>query len=367
MNLEKQTLMIASQARSGTGRISTEPLGEVARLLAALLFCALLFLFARPLRAAEPVRLESIELVPQLKIIGEVGALFRIEFSEDLARPTWTTLNNFVLPQSPFLFLDHSAPINTKRFYRVTWESRPPQLVRITPGSFLFGSPEIEQDRSTDEGPQISVTISKEFWIGKYEVMQADYLAVMGINPSAFSDDLNRPVENVSWTDAVAFCARLTEQERRAGRLPAGHAFRLPTEAEWEYAARAGTSDRFSYGNDPSYSQLSSYAWVGANSDETTHPVGTKSANDWGLHDMHGNVWEWCSDRYSNSYAEVSLVDPQGPTLLSALSDSDRVIRGGSWKGLSRFCRSASRSSGSPNLPNNYVGFRVVLAPVRPQ
>jgi formylglycine-generating enzyme required for sulfatase activity len=310
-----------------------------------------------------PVSLQSIEVVPALRITGTIGALFRIECRNELA-PTndWVTLKNLVLPSSPFLFIATNPPITLKRFYRVTSDPRPPQLVWINPGTYTLGSPINEDDRSGDEGPQTTVTIPKGFWMGKYEVTQVDFLSVMGINPSSFSDDLNRPVESVSWNDATNYCVKLTEQERRAGRLRSGYVYRLPTEGEWEYAARAGTDTRFSYGDDPGYTRLDSYVWSGANSDETTHPVGTKLPNPWGLYDMLGNVWEWCSDWYEGSYPGGSVSDPRGPH-----SGSGRVIRGGSWKGLSRFCRSASRSSGDPLIPGSNVGFRVVLAVAQPR
>jgi len=223
-----------------------------------------------------PVSLESIEIIPGLRITGTIGTLFRIECRNELA-PTneWITLKNLVLPSSPYLFIETNSPIALKRFYRVTSEPRPPQLVWINPGAFTLGSSINEDDRSGDEGPQTTVTILKGFWIGKCEVTQVDYLSVMGVNPSSFLDDLNQPVESVSWNDATNYCGKLTEQERRAGRLPTGYLYRLPTEGEWEYAARAGTDTRFSYGDDPGYPLLDTYVWSGVNSAETTHPVGT--------------------------------------------------------------------------------------------
>lgn len=314
--------------------------------------------------AGEPVNLESIEVIPRIKITGAAGTQFRLEYKDEMSPSSdWVTLKDLVLPNNTYLFIDLEASGKTRRFYRIAPEVKPPELVWINPGSFVMGSPITEDDRVLDEGPLSAVTISKGFWMGKYEVTQAEYLATMGVNPSAFAGDLKRPVENVTWNDATTYCAKLTEQEKKAGRLLAGHAYRLPTEAEWEYAARAGTKTRLSYGDDPGYASLDGYAWFGSNSSGTTHPVGTKSPNPWGLYDMHGNVWEWCSDWYSSSYSGgglLSLVDPLG-----IFSGTDRVIRGGSWKGLNRFCRSASRSSSLPQIPGSNVGFRVVLAPVR--
>jgi formylglycine-generating enzyme required for sulfatase activity len=318
--------------------------------------------------AGEPVNLDSIELIPRLRLTGTVGTLFRIEYRDEVAKSTdWVPLKNLVLPSNPYLFIDTNAAGLSKRFYRVTSESRPPELVSINPGTYLRGSPVTEDDRVTDESPQMTITIAKGFWMGKYEVTQAEYLSVTGVNPSSFSGDLKRPVETVTWSDATSYCAKLTEQERQAGRLPAGYIYRLPTEAEWEYAARAGTKTRFGYGDDLGYTALGGYAWFGSNSAETTHPVGTKLPNPWGLYDMHGNVWEWCSDWYASSYLGGGLLEPLGSVIdpLGSLLGSDRVIRGGSWKGLNRFCRSASRSSSNPLIPGSNVGFRVVLAAAR--
>jgi formylglycine-generating enzyme required for sulfatase activity len=173
-------------------------------------------------------------------------------------------------------------------------------------------------------------------------------------------------VETVSWDDAVAYCVALTERERLAGRIAPNTTYRLPTEAEWEYACRAWTSTRFSYGDDPGYTNILNHGWHHANSDWQTHPVGQKLPNPWGLHDMYGNVWEWCQD-WIGDYAGGTAVDPQGPT-----TGSDRVIRGGVWygggglDGLPGFCRSASRDRSDPGGRGNALGFRAVLAPGQP-
>jgi formylglycine-generating enzyme required for sulfatase activity len=195
-----------------------------------------------------------------------------------------------------------------------------------------MGSPTNEVDRvDVFEGPQTAVTISRGFWMGKYEVTQGEYLTVMGSNPSWFttnngySHDLSRPVEQVSWEDATNYCGQLTQRERAAGRIASNDAYRLPTEAQWEYACRAWTSTRFSYGDDPGYTNLTNYAWHWDNSGETTHPVGQKLPNPWGLYDMHGNVWEYCQDR-QGKYPGGIAVDPQGPATGWALG-----IRGGGW------------------------------------
>ena len=156
----------------------------------------------------------------------------------------------------------------------------------------------------------------------------------------------------------MAYCAKLTGKEKAAGRLPGWYEYRLPTEAEWEYACRAGTTTRFSYGDDPDYSQLGEYAWYENNSSKTTHSVGQKKPNGWGLYDMHGNVFEWCQDWFGN-YPGGSVTDPQG-----AATGSDRVLRGGYWDSDAGICRSAYRDAVYPGTLNDshYLGFRPVLA-----
>jgi formylglycine-generating enzyme required for sulfatase activity/WD40 repeat protein/serine/threonine protein kinase len=197
---------------------------------------------------------------------------------------------------------NHNFPLHTssENGFRVVCDCRPPQitnsismkLARIPAGKFLMGSPENEPGRQGNEGPQHEVTITKPFHIGVYEVTQAEYEKVTGKNPSKFNKanggGPDHPVEMVSWDDAIAFCKKLTElpDEKKAGRV-----YRLPTEAEWEYASRAGTRTAYSFGEDGS--KLGVYAWYAENSPGTTHPVGQKLPNRWGLYDMHGNVWEW--------------------------------------------------------------------------
>jgi formylglycine-generating enzyme required for sulfatase activity len=226
------------------------------------------------------------------------------------------------------------------------------ELVAIPSGKFLMGSPNDEKGRVDDEGPQHWVTISNPFYIGKYAVTQEQYVAVMDTNPSCFTGTKN-PVEVVSWNDAAAFCRMLS---RRTGKT-----IRLPTEAEWEYACRAGTTTRFYAGD--SDTVLDSISWFEGNSRGTTHPVGGKAANAFGLYDMHGNVAEWCQDFYDANYYAISPnVDPTGPT-----SGSGRVARGGSWLGGANNCRSSRRRNGV-NQGNraNIIGFRVASALPRP-
>jgi len=245
--------------------------------------------------------------------------------------------------------------------------SAPTNMVFIPPGTFRMGSPANELDRNplTDvtvlaEGLQTAVTISHGFWMGKYEVTQGEYLGLMGRNPSESRGDTNRPVESVSWFDATNYCGKLTSREQTAGRIPTSSRFRLPTEAEWEYASRAWTSTRFSYGDDLGYANLDQYAWYRDNSDSSTHPVGQKLPNSWGLYDMSGNVWEWCQDYATPELGGIAL-DPQGPA-----TGADRVLRGGSSFGPGAGMRAAQRFHSAPAVSSGITGFRVVLAPGQP-
>jgi formylglycine-generating enzyme required for sulfatase activity/serine/threonine protein kinase len=229
------------------------------------------------------------------------------------------------------------------------------EMVWIAPGSFMMGSPESEDNYQGDE-TQHQVTLTKGYWLGKYEVTQGQWQAVMGSNPSNFRNaGSNAPVEQVSWDDAQEFCRKLTEKERAARRLPAGYEYALPTEAQWEYACRAGTTGAYA-GN----GNLDSMGWFTDNSSSTTHPVGQKQPNAWGLYDMHGNVWEWCSDRYGD-YPSGSVIDPTG-----AASGTLRVLRGGGWFNDARICRSAYRPpGGGPALRSVIFGFRLSLRSVQ--
>jgi formylglycine-generating enzyme required for sulfatase activity len=322
---------------------------------------------AAPPPAEAPV-LESVRLVSALTIRGSVGTTNWILYADVLDQYTWRVLTNVVVTSSPYVVMDWEASPH-RRFYQAASGPEAPVIpvipvntnrwVWIAPGTFTMGSPASEQDRYDHEGPQTQVTITCGFWLGRYEVTQAEYQAVMGSNPSYFTGDQNRPVEVVSWYEATNCCATLTAQELTAGRLPAGYVYRLPTEAEWEYACRAGTTTRFSYGDDPGYSQLGNYAWYGANSGNQTHPVGQKQPNPWGLYDMHGSLFEWCWDWYAGSLPGGSVTDPLGPA-----SGSNRVLRGGGWGVNARVCRSALRAGVEPGYRCNYLGFRAALVAV---
>ncbi len=198
------------------------------------------------------------------------------------------------------------------------------------------------------------VTLSKDFWIGKYEVTQAEFTEVLGRNPSHFTGDLRRPVDKVTFLDASNYCATITTRERNAGRLPPGYVYRLPYEAEWEYACRAGTTNLFGFGDDSSVA--GDFAWTAENSDAATHPVGLKRPNPWGLHDMHGNVWEWCHDWFE-PYPAKALRDPTGPA-----TSKYKVFKGGGWNQDVEYARSANRFMMAPSNGIHFVGFRIVLA-----
>jgi len=234
------------------------------------------------------------------------------------------------------------------------------EMVSVEPGSFQMGS----DSGDSDEKPVHTVRISRPFWMAKYEVTQSQYQAVTGTNPSYdIFKGSDLPVDSVSWNDAVAFCRKLTERERQAGRLPQGYVYRLPTEAEWEYAARGGGKSRgFEYAGSGSLDEV---AWHSGNSGFKTHPVGQKKPNELGLYDMSGNVWEWCHDLYdAGYYAKSPASDPTG-----ASSGGLRVLRGGSQFNRSpRYCRSSNRLWISPVITPVITdvyfdyGFRLVAS-----
>jgi formylglycine-generating enzyme required for sulfatase activity len=230
-------------------------------------------------------------------------------------------------------------------------------------GEFWMGSPDKDPDAFDDEKPRHNVRISEAFYLGVTPVTQAQYEAVMGKNPSHFQGRPNNPVESVSWFEAVRFCNELSWKE---GLLPyysirgsnqvlvaGGSSYRLPTEAEWEYACRAGPGTRYCFGDDKK--RLGVYACYSPISGGRPYAVGQGFPNDWGLYDMHGEVWEWCWDGFDEGYYRQSPdVDPPGPDGAAC-----RVSRGGSWNDVPRDARSASRLRLAPHVEFNYVGFRV--------
>ena len=232
---------------------------------------------ARPQAGVQTPAQLSIQIYAGISITGTVSAVYSMENVTDLAQTNdWRCLEFLQLPASPYLWTDKSVLASNQRFYRAVTMVAPTNMVFIPPGTFRMGSPPGEVDRVSDEGPQTAVTISRGFWMGKYLVTQADYQTLIGVNTSFFNGvnwngysnvdygtGLTRPVESMSWNGATNYCALLTQQERTAGRIPTNCLYRLPTEAEWEYACRAWTSTRFSYGDDPGYANLTNYAWYG--------------------------------------------------------------------------------------------------------
>jgi formylglycine-generating enzyme required for sulfatase activity len=242
-------------------------------------------------------------------------------------------------------------------------------------GRFKMGSPASDTAADRREKPQVEVTLSRGFWLGQTEVTQGLWETVMGTRPWAGKvytrEGASYPATYVSHglqadgtvekDSATEFCRRLTARERAAGRLPAGWEYRLPTEAQWEYACRAGTTSKFSFGDDAG--RLGEHAWFDKNAwdvdERYAHQAGLKRANPWGLFDMHGNMWEWCSDWYAaDYYAKSPSTDPAGPS-----SGSGRVSRGGGWSGPAGSARSAYRSGYVPSNRERYLGFRLALSP----
>ena len=243
------------------------------------------------------------------------------------------------------------------------------KMVLLPAGQFQMGSPDGEDKRKADEGPQHAVQLSRGFYLSAYEVTQQEYQTLMGENPAAHAAQGDRrelvqglkterfPVERVSWEEAVEFCRRLTAAEAKLG-----HRYRLPTEAEWEYACRAGTKTPFSMGADCSSLQAN-FKGTSPYGRAATGPslgrpaaVGSYEPNAWGLYDMHGNVGEWCADFYGEEYyVAAGAVNPVGP-----ISGEKRVVRGGTFSNAGTTCRSASRSSAPPGSHFLYIGFRVV-------
>ncbi|MCL2479314.1 MAG: formylglycine-generating enzyme family protein [Treponema sp.] len=230
-------------------------------------------------------------------------------------------------------------------------------MILIDAGTFTMGSPSGEGGRSANEGPQHQVTVSS-FYMDKYPVTQAEYKDITGKTPSMFKGD-NLPVEQVSWFDAVDYCNKLSVKEgltpvyKVTGSIvewiSGANGYRLPTEAEWEYACRAGTKTPYSGGT-----SVAALGWYSGNSGNTTHPVGLKQPNAWGIYDMHGNVLEWCWDWLGN-YTADAQTDPRGP-----VSGTSRVYRGGCWRFEAYQTRSAFRFGNYPNLRTFLAGFRVV-------
>ena len=325
----------------------------------------------------------SIDLALQLTIMGSAGSFHTLLSASTLdGNQGWQVLTNVTLDATGSASVQLSPTLDGSRFYK---RFAPEGLAAIPPGTFVMGSPASEAERSNNE-TQHTVILTKGFWMGQREVTQGEYLSVVGSNPSYFkngvnalspgtsgkvTNDLRHPVEQVSWIDATNYCGKLTQRDRAAGLIPADYAYRLPSESEWEYACRGGTTNAFSFGAAIRQGMANFYAFqeydsaVGSQSKPgnvlifRTIEAGSYSPNAFGLYDMHGNVWEWCADWYGN-YPTGVVTDPIGPT-----SGDGRVVRGGCWDGNGWRCRAAFRNGLNPVYRVFNVGFRVVLAPGR--
>jgi len=316
----------------------------------------------------------DIAMFAGVTIQGRVGDRYRIEFRTDIdAADQWRTLAEIELPTADYIYHDIESAGMPRRYYRAVLVGEPamqPQdWIWIVPGTFRMGSPDVEPGRLDNEGPQTDVTLTQGFLMSRYEVTQLLYEAVMGDNPSLFQGNSWRPVERVSWTDAITFCERLTAREREAGRLPPGYVYRLPTEAEWEFACRGGWTGPFGWGTSTEEATVKQFAWYQGNAraDVWTDPhathegpqrIGLLRTNALGLADMHGNVWEWCLDS-EGAYPGGAVTDWQGP-----MTGSRHVARGGSWRDAATDCRSARRLVAEETHRDSHLGFRLVLGPV---
>jgi formylglycine-generating enzyme required for sulfatase activity len=293
----------------------------------------------------------KLRLVPELTIQGPVGSWSRVESAAFVTGP-WTMWTNVMIGAEGAVLVDLS-PGSSTRFYRSVAGVVPGPVgfVWIPPGTFMMGTPTTEEGYHFTEN-QHRVVLTQGFWLSDHEVTQGEYQALMGSNPSIFTGDVDRPVETVSWDDAIQYCQKLTERERANGRIAMQHAYRLPTEAEWEYAARAGTTGA-------RYGELDAIAWYAVNSGGRTRAVKQKIPNAWGLYDMIGNVSEWCGD-FLAEYPDVGVTDPAG------MPSDYRIRRGGSWNHSNRFdLRSARRESTGVVSKDKIVGFRPALSSVR--
>ncbi len=287
---------------------------------------------------------------------------FEVEGKTNLLGALWlpvaTTIEGSNEMRSASVSLNESTP----GFFRVTRFPRlvvADSMIRIPAGTFLMGTPATDTNVTFSELPAFSVTLTRDFWVSSHEVTQSEYQNIMETNPSLTRGSLELPVEYVSWNEATQYCAKLTAYERGMGRLPSEYAYRLPTEAEWEYATRAGSSSWFCFGNDPAL--LSACGWYTTNAGGLPHAVASLAPNAWGLYDVHGNVMEWCLDWLGSEPPPDPVVDPIGTA-----NDAVRCARGGAWSSSWVRCRSSWRTGFGRTRKSNELGFRVVLAPILP-
>lgn len=290
------------------------------------------------------------------------GDRFHLQYKTNLTSTMWLTVQMFhatnVAPLQAILDPAVGSPRGFYRLLRFPAIQLPDSMVWVPPGSFQMGTPPEDASATADELPAFPVTRTYGYWIARHETTQSEYQNLMCGHLSAFPGDLERPVESVSWYDAMNYCVKLTAQERLAGRLPDGCVYRLPTEAEWECAARAGTTGPFPF--DEGIAPLGLFAWHSPNSGGQPHPVEGLAANPWGLKDTCGNVFEWCLDWLSPDLVP-SAIDPVGPR-----TGPWRAIRGGAWSSSRETCRSSWRIGYAPGRGHPDTGFRVVLAPELP-
>ncbi|MEI6645052.1 MAG: bifunctional serine/threonine-protein kinase/formylglycine-generating enzyme family protein [bacterium] len=348
---------------------------------------------------ARKVKQET-ELIPKLKLVATVdGQDVKADaiFDKTYSTPVVLTLKDAATYNGSLTFMNGVRKYAAKVSFTVDWkgekvrsialeevkavvleqnfvlmisEKVPLSLIWIKAGTFMMGSPKEELERQDDEALH-RVTLTKGFWIGKYEVTQGQWEALMGMNPSHFnSPTKDAPVEQVSWEDAMRFCEKVNQIEKEAGRLPDGYMYALPTEAQWEYSCRAGTSTPLNSGKTPSTRDgscplMDEVGWYSENSQGAPRPVGGKKANAWGLFDMHGNVWEWCRDYCTHKGGVVNdtyvegIIDPLSKTGIS------RVCRGGGCFSGPGSCWSANRSNEPPSSKNSFIGFRLALTPIQ--
>jgi formylglycine-generating enzyme required for sulfatase activity len=333
-----------------------------------LLVCALNWgLICVPARPGNGPRLHDFQVSPEgyfrFNFGATAGQSYQIEASADLL--VWAQITNVIGTGEPIWIEDQDASLFKQRYYHIGIRPTPiPNMVYIPPGSFTMGSPDAELDRDENEGPQTRVTLTHGFWMSKYEVNQKDFVELTGISASVFENDSRLPVDFASWAQSTNFIQKLNDRERAAGRLPEGYIYRLPTEAEWEYACRAGTTTAVAIGSGNNLSSAQAnfdgtFPYAGAASGPDRHKTiisGSFAPNAWGLYDMHGNVAEWCQDVFG-PLPGGAVTDPKGPQ-----EGTTRVIRGGMYLGVGKSCRSAKRDGRSQTFRNFGQGFRVVLA-----
>ena len=316
----------------------------------------------------------SLQLVggnARVSVTADAGTPISVQFTTDLSgNPTWVTLTKYTLYGNPTVTID-PAGVGTARFYRAV-VTAPANMAWVPPGGYAMGSPTNEAGRGPNNETQHTVTLTNGFFMGKLQVTQGAYVSLMHTNPSyfntnnGFAADLNRPVEQVSWSDATNYCNLLTLQEQSAGRIFPNWVYRLPTEAEWEYACRAGTTTQFYYGTNllsgmANFDGRYEYQGTGTVFNASgiflnrTVAAGSYAPNSLGLYDMAGNVWEWVADWYA-SYAATPQTNPPGPA-----TGTQRVFRGGALNATGALCRSANRNKADPSTAVNTIGFRVVL------